>query len=464
MRTGRRPAGRRRGRLRPLRLALTGLLVVTAGAGCTLLAADAEPDGPTPVRPELPVPAAPEPAAGVPVLRPVDGGRDFYDRFTPALRTDDHFFPVGVWFESVLDVEDVQRDRAAGINLYVELTEDSDLDLVRSAGMTAILGQPRGGVETVGWLVSDEADMWGGPGSGAWTGHYPGQGEICLDPGERCGFTIQESNLRDLPGDARLRFANYGKGVTFWWDDATAARFVNEFQDVVSADNYWFTDEYICGPTEGGVLVGADVRLDPEDCHLAANYGRTVDRVRGLVQPAGSKPVWGFVELGHPSSEENWPTITPAEVRGAVWSSLIHGARGIIYFNHSFGGGCQSQHVLREPCYAATRETVTRLNHQIARLAPVLNAPFADGVTTVAGAVDTMTRLYDGRLYIVAGSAQPGPQAAAFRLSCVDDATVTVLDEDRTVELTSGSFTDEFADGNAVHVYRIDGPDTCGLG
>ena len=50
---------------------------------------------------------------------------------------------------------------------------------------------------------------------------------------------------------------------------------------------------------------------------------------------AGSKPVWAVVELGHPFSESDWPTITPAQVRAAVWQSLIAGARGIVYFNHS---------------------------------------------------------------------------------------------------------------------------------
>ena len=29
--------------------------------------------------------------------------------------------------------------------------------------------------------------------------------------------------------------------------------------------------------------------------------------------------------------------------------------------------------------------------------------------------------------------------------------------------MTDGSFTDSFADKNAVHIYRIDGGSTCGL-
>ena len=50
-----------------------------------------------------------------------------------------------------------------------------------------------------------------------------------------------------------------------------------------------------------------------------------------------------------------------------------------------------------------------------------------------------------------------------FSLPCIGNATATVLGESRTVALSSGSFTDSFADGNAVHIYRIDGGTTCGL-
>jgi hypothetical protein len=43
------------------------------------------------------------------------------------------------------------------------------------------------------------------------------------------------------------------------------------------------------------------------------------------------------------------------------------------------------------------------------------------------------------------------------------NATATVLGESRTVAVSSDSLTDSFADGNAVHIYRIDGGSHCGL-
>jgi len=145
-----------------------------------------------------------------------------------------------------------------------------------------------------------------------------------------------------------------------------------------------------------------------------------------------------------------------------VWSSIIHGARGIIYFNHSFGGPCETQHALRESCYAAVRAVVTTVDSQITALAPVLNAPFADGVVKGSSGVDTSTRWYNGHFYVLAGSNTASSQTASFSLPCVGGASVTVLNENRTLPVSGGTFSDKFADGNAVHLYRVDGGSSCG--
>lgn len=395
-------------------------------------------------------------------LRQVDGGTGYYRKFSPALPTDPSFFPVAVWFESVLDKGNVDTDKDAGLNTYLELTKDSDRTLVRSAGMYAITsGQATVGTETVGWLLPDEVDMWAGPGTGTWTGKYPGEGEVCNPSGAKCGYTVQQKVREGLPSDGRLRFTNYGKGIAFWQSDAEAAKFVNEYQDVLSADTYWFTDMNICGISEGAAFFKVS-QLPADACHRASNYGRTVSRLRSLVKPAGSKPVWGFVEVGHPFTEADWPSAKPEQVVAGVWSSIIHGARGIVYFNHSFAGSCQTQHALREGCYAGVRAAVKRVNGQIRALAPVLNAPFVDGVVKGSGGVDTATKWHDGNFYVLAGANQSAGQTATFTAPCVGNATVTVLNENRTITLTNGTFTDRFADSNAVHLYRVDGGSSCG--
>ena len=64
-------------------------------------------------------------------------------------------------------------------------------------------------------------------------------------------------------------------------------------------------------------------------------------------------------------------------MRAAVWQSIIAGARGIIYFDTSFGGPCQMFHINRDTsgCYTAIQAELTRTNSQITQLAPVLNSP-----------------------------------------------------------------------------------------
>ena len=392
-----------------------------------------------------------QPDPGMSSLRQVDGGTRYYARFPHSLPSDATYFPIGVWFESVLSQADIDADREVGINLYVALTRDSDLQLIERSGMRVIAQQDEwadraeapGAEAIAGWLLADEVDMQMSP---------------------RRGFATMLSRREAVPPhDGRLRFANYGKGVTFWNTRADAARYVNEFQDVVSADNYWFTDSDVCGVSQGGALLRTGRPLTPSRCHLAANYGRTVDRLRDLVEPARSRPVWAFIEVGHPFSEPSWPSIEPAQVSAAVWSSIISGARGIVYFNHSFGGPAPTQHALREAAYADVRAELELTNARIERLAPVLNAPYVDRFASTSGAVDTMTKRSGGRFYVFAASRTPSAQRAALHVPCAGEQQVSVLDEDRTLPLSGGSFEDTFADGNAVHIYRIDSGSACWL-
>ena len=177
-------------------------------------------------------------------LAPVDGGSGYYGRFSNGLPASASYFPIGVWFESVVSQADVNQDRAAGLNLYVVLTANSNLSLVHANGMRTLLQQDewrnnapaRASPAVSGWVLGDEIDMQLSPAAG-----YASLNQI----------------RGSLPADRRLRYSNYGKGVSFWLTDAEAARYVNDFQDVVSDDNYWFTDENICSGTEGGQLVAA---------------------------------------------------------------------------------------------------------------------------------------------------------------------------------------------------------------
>ncbi len=403
--------------------------------------------------------------SGAPTLRNVDGGEHYYDSFVNSFPTSPDFFPIAVWSPRVVTANDVAFDRSVGLNTYVQLTPDSDLNVVKDGGMLAIDDNPNG--DRAGEFITDEADMWASAGDAPWDGQvgYVDEGRQypCLPADAGCGYTVMAELKRRMPPGV-LSYANYGKGVTFWLTREEAERFVNDYQQLVSADNYWFTDDAICGQNEGGKLKNNGLGpLSPADCHLAANYGMTTKYVRSLVEPPGAQPVWNFVEIGHPSSEQSGYTITGPQMRASVWSSIINGARGIIYFAANFGGPCPAFYIIRDACGDSIRGDLTAVNEQIHRLAPVLNAPFVDGYARADGPIDLAVKRYNGSNYIIAGSTTNEPSDATIVLSCGSAQSAEVIDENRSIQLTDHTFRDNFPDGNAVHIYRIDGTDGCGL-
>jgi hypothetical protein len=387
---------------------------------------------------------------------PWEGGPSYYGPWAQAKAnsfTDQGFFPLGVWFESVQSDADVAKDKAAGLNTYIELTENSDMSIVRKNGMRAVTSHvtPANGSETIGWVVTDEADMWGGPGNGEWTGKWPGQGDVCKTR-TPCGYDVMSDLVTGLPKDTRMRYSNFGKGVMFWQTDKQAADFVNKYTDVVSNDIYWYTDPHVCtAPAEG-----PGFGVPEETCRRAANYGLTMDRMRELDAKDGKlQPVYAFIEVGHPFSEDDAPTINGNQIAGAVMSSVIHEARGIIYFNHNFGGDCISQHVLREKCGDAVRPAVTETNRRLTSLAKVLNTQSYDWKANAQ--VDTMLKSYDGSLYLFA---MPGRDAGTGTQKLtlpkgVNAANAEVLFENRTVPVSNGTITDTFQEEFSYHIYKI---------
>jgi hypothetical protein len=377
-------------------------------------------------------------------LREPDGA------YPSGLPNDPGFFPLGVWLATVTDPSHVASDSSVGLNLYVALAHEDETELgaVESSGMHVLVqadewsDDPRADHPAIdGWVVYDEADLTYGPGWDEWSGRDGWN--TCIPPqddGGQCGYTVME-HFADRVPDGALRYANYGVGLLHFESEEEAEVFVNEgFQDVVSADWYAFTHPAAAAEDRKGASYGDVVR-----------HVRDLDGLDGVRQP-----VWGFVELGHPFSEEDAPTITAPQVRSAVWHSIIAGARGIVYFNHSFGGPCPTDNVLRTGCDPEIAPAVTELNAQITELAPVLNAPFADGYVAAEGPADAMAkRGPDGAFYVFAGAHTAGRAGGDVTFTVAGGTDVEVLFEDRRLTVRDGELVDTFADGDAVHIYKV---------
>ena len=174
-------------------------------------------------------------------LRQIDGGPNYFAQFSNSLPTDQQLFPDQCVLEGVQTQQDINLDKAAGLNLYTGITANSNFSLIQNNGMYIIAQQDElrtnttvnSSPATAGWLLYDEIDMQLGPGA---------------------GYTTLDNIKASLPNDGRFLYNNFGKGVMFWETDAQAAQFVNSV-DVVSADVYWFTDPNVSSGNEGGELL-----------------------------------------------------------------------------------------------------------------------------------------------------------------------------------------------------------------
>ena len=98
---------------------------------------------------------------------------------------------------------------------------------------------------------------------------------------------------------------------------------------------------------------------------------------------------------------------------------------------------------------------VTSIDGQIRDLAPVLNGSFADGYVSTSSGVRAMAKHGpDGAWYVFAGSTNTGG-TATFTVAA--GSTVEVLYEGRSLRVNGNQFSDSFANGNSVHIYRITG-------
>lgn len=397
-----------------------------------------EPEEPAePEEPTQPAPVDPRTPAGV-TLKALDGGPGYLQAKAPGWGTGASFWPVGVWFENVAEAWQVAKDKETGINTYFALVEsDLRLDLVKAGGLYAFPftgSQSRAGSESVGWTVDDEPDMqfgwWGAPTAAQ------------IDRLDKLVATV--------PKDGRGRYINFGLGIQAAdLDYAAAKTFVKKYADFISSDFYFYS---ALPEGEASRAIGkGDNRLNLDETHRAYNYAIVVERLRQMADY--TRPVFGFVEIGHPGTEGY--SIQPKEVGAAIWHSIIGGAQGVVFFNHSFGGPAQTQHALREAYYAPQRAEVIKATTLIRQIAPALNSPTASGLVTSTAGVATIAKWNDGKPIIVAGNKDNTGKTATFTVKGRTTGVVTVLGENRTITMTAGAFSDNFADGTATHVYQL---------
>ena len=414
---------------------------------------------------------------------------------------DDHIL-LGSWLEQPLDAAEVAYDRAAGANIYWNLagfghTCDggpcvANYQIIRNGGMhvAAPGAAPDSGSESVAYEGTDEADLDYGPGWDSWNR----ADNSCVPAGGKCGYTVaryfytgQPAGLGSpgYPIDGTVKVQGYGKSVLFWETAKQAAEFL-KFSDILSADSYWMTDSSLGIPSQGGCSFFPDSQticgngdgkgLTTAQRQLPANYAFNVTELEQLQARNGSsKPVVADVETGCPFYNSDDCT-TPGAMTAAAWHALIAGARGIIWFQHNFGGPCidfrtvidgsnpaSSMYNCRQTPDVTLHDMVlalTKFDAEVNRLNTVLLSPFADGYVRSGNDVSYMVKYSAGSYYIFAASGKPGTpppvnQKVSFSIFGAHNCRVEVLSESRSIPVIGGKFSDVFSNANSVHIYQV---------
>ncbi|GAB4047212.1 hypothetical protein [Catellatospora paridis] len=376
-----------------------------------------------------------------------EGGPAFWKKFPDAADwTDPAFFPVGIWFSGISSDAEAQWDKQHGINFYIGMHEGTNFALFERNDM---------------YWIGDKLNPTFKDSSRNWPGIFMDD-EVdgtAASPAE--GFRKLQKIKSDNAGTKKFLYTNYTQlviGSDMGRRDQE--RYVNDFADAVSLDMYWYTIPFCDWKPYRGTLYADPVPA--RTCRTASSYGRAVngltvrDAVDGRLQPR-----WMFIEnFNGLSGHAHLSYITPEQLKAAAMSSVINEARGLLWFNQSFTGPCQSSGVLREAqtkgssfCGHAQIEAMGQVNKFIHSLARVINTQsykwnFGSGL-------DTMLKAQNGSAYIFAMTDGTTGQRTFKLPPEVSGKSVEVVGENRTIDVSDHSFRDSFPHEYTYHVYRI---------
>jgi hypothetical protein len=368
---------------------------------------------------------------GEPPPLPWFGGPDYYADWPRGFPTEPSYFPIGVWMQNPMNAA---RFAAVGVNHYVGLWEgptEEQLRGAREADMPVVCEQQ--GVwqanleerQIRGWLMQDGPDNAQELEDGSYG--------PCIPPSETAAR--YEEMVGADPSRPVVMLLGQGVALPDW---------------VGRGECTGHTEDYLGYAASADILVNYTYPLANEHpIELVATGIQNLNEYAGF-----RKPVFADIEA---SSIHGLPRPTPHQLRAEVWMSLIHGAAGVQYF-------CHRMEPLNETdCLddAETAAALTRINRELAELAPVLNTQsyaLAPRSSNAAVPVRAVLKRLGAELHVFAASMTDGATSATFDLGgLVRGARVEVLGEDRDVVAADGAFQDDFAPYD-VHLYRIAAP------
>jgi hypothetical protein len=270
--------------------------------------------------------------------------------------------------------------------------------------------------------------------------------------------------------------------------------------DLGSVDLYWFANSGADSPTIGGDVYGNGGPLSTAQTMCGCRYGDMMrpvygtsvgmqaNKYEGAWHTNNPVPMFSYVETADAFITGHLD-ITPPELNWAVWSSINHGARGIIYFDKATAP-CNTFDYATSSCGTTIQSgnsvsihtQLVTTDGMIQTFAPEINSPTALSYASVSPApttyggietrsvFDTNTSDCSGAsscFYVFADTrdaevANGGPTniSATFTLAGHYSGTIPALSQCGTgssssynVTDTSNQFTDTFANADCTIIY-----------
>jgi hypothetical protein len=396
---------------------------------------------------------APDPVTPLPagvVLQQIDGGPGYFGKWQNGFPASASFLPIGVYPSQASP----SQLAAEGINFFTPMRNET------AGTWCPVWNNPNG---------NDMSGVDAQPGFYAGGTFYQSSGKAW---GQRAAFDVfgdeldgNAANWFDcLPSSISSHNQSAGGGAGLSASAYEAAEAASHAADS-SRPLYIQTtvtfmdggkDYFYTGADKAAICTGADIfsfdmyPLVMRDGHVWNMYDQ-IQEARGYCRD--SRPVMAFTEMDHMDNGSIYPQ--PEQTSAEAWNAIIGGARGIQYFdqysNIAETGYNGAGHYASGAMYKSIRTT----NAQITALAPVINAPFAEKYVSASGSMSVMAKYYNGHFYVFAIPHASGSQTVTFTLAGAPTGTLSVLNEDRSVSVSGGKFTDSFANEDVVHVYEL---------
>jgi hypothetical protein len=335
-------------------------------------------------------------------LQAVHGGSGYYcsHNFTQACNDgwdSPSFFPIGPFWGNYAGEQSTWA--AVDWNTDFYTTSQTDVNDLAANGLYSI---PAGSANitpnsnTVGYDAADEPGSWSSGTSALTTVSNSYQDSRFWYVNGTWGMA-QYGPPSGTPG---------GTDPNFFTDAvATPAGSTRHF-DRGSIDSYWFSnanDSQYAWTGIGGVLYNGGSYgqhpLTAAETECGCRYGDMLRPVFGTTVglPSGKDqaswhatypaPIFQYVEDSNTGAHAD-VNITRPEMNWAVWSSIIHGARGVIYFDHEFGGSCISDNYITTSCASSVQSgqstsiysQMGATDSAVESLAPEINSETALGL------------------------------------------------------------------------------------